>query len=337
MKFLDQAKIYIKAGNGGNGCASFRREKNIPFGGPDGGDGGDGGDVVFKAVKNLNTLIDFRYTQHFVAQNGQDGMKQQKYGKNGNDLVIKVPVGTQILSDDKKTIIKDMIVENEEFMIAKGGNGGWGNIHFKTSTNRAPRHANPGLEGQELWVWLRLKLIADAGFIGFPNAGKSTLLSVMTSAKPKIADYAFTTLHPGLGVVKYRDNEFVLADLPGLIEGASQGIGLGDRFLGHTERCKVLIHVIDASSDDVCNSYKIIRKELVNYNEVFSGNPLQDKPEIIVLNKADIVDEKDLKKKVSDLKKCSKKKDILCVSGATTDGVDKLKQTIFNYLSDIDE
>jgi len=335
MKFLDQVKIFIKAGNGGNGCASFRREKNIPFGGPDGGDGGNGANVIFKAVRNLNTLIDFRYTQHFMAENGQNGMKTQKYGHKGSDLIIKVPVGTEIITDNKKTVIKDMIIENEEFTIAQGGNGGWGNIHFKTSTNRAPRRANSGLEGDEMWLWLRLKLIADAGFIGLPNAGKSTLLSVMTSAKPKIADYPFTTLHPNLGVIKYRENEFVLADLPGLIEGASQGHGLGDRFLGHTERCEVLIHVIDISAEDIITPYLTVRKELTDYNEVFGGTPLQNKPEIIVINKCDLLTEAELKDKTSQLNKLfkkSEKRQIMPVSGATTAGIDDLKREILKYV-----
>ncbi|MDR2934015.1 MAG: GTPase ObgE [Rickettsiales bacterium] len=334
MKFLDQAKIYIKAGNGGNGCVSFRREKFIQFGGPNGGDGGKGGNIVFVAVRNLNTLIDFRYTQHFTAQNGQHGMGSDCYGKYGEDRIIKVPIGTQILSDDKQTILADMTKEGQQFIALKGGNGGWGNIHFKTSTNRAPRQANDGQPGPELWVWLRLKLIADAGFIGFPNAGKSTMLSIMTSAKPKIANYAFTTLHPGLGVCKYHDHEFVLADLPGLIEGASEGIGLGDRFLGHTERCKVLIHVIDGSSDDITKSYKTIRNELKNYNNVFGGTPLQDKPEIIVINKCDIVDANELKKQITKLKRTVKNHEILQVSGVTTIGIDELKKTIWKHVSE---
>ncbi len=333
MKFLDQAKIYIKAGNGGNGCVSFRREKFIPFGGPNGGDGGKGGNIVFKAVKNLNTLIDFRYTQHFVAQNGEHGMGSDCYGKYGEDLIIKVPVGTQILSDDKKTILKDMTTVDEEFIALKGGNGGWGNIHFKSSTNQAPRQANDGQIGPEMWVWLRLKLIADAGFVGFPNAGKSTLLSVMTSAKPKIANYAFTTLHPGLGVCKYKDHEFVLADLPGLIENASNGVGLGDRFLGHTERCKVLIHVIDGTTDDIVKSYDTIRKELENYNNVFGGVSLKDKSEIIVINKYDIIeDKKILTKQINKLQKITKNP-ILCVSGAICAGIDELKKIIWQYIN----
>jgi len=331
MKFLDQAKIYIKAGNGGNGCVSFRREKFIPFGGPNGGDGGKGGDIIFKAVRNLNTLIDFRYTQHFLAKNGQHGMGSDCYGKYGDDLIIKVPVGTQILTDDKKTILKDMTVESEEFTILKGGNGGWGNIHFKSSTNQAPRQANDGQIGPEMWVWLRLKLIADAGFIGFPNAGKSTLLSVMTSAKPKIANYAFTTLHPNLGVCKFQDHEFVLADLPGLIENASNGVGLGDRFLGHTERCKVLIHVIDGTTDNIVTSYKTIRQELENYNNVFKGTELKDKPEIIVINKCDILDMFTVNKQLKSLQKITKNP-ILKVSGVAHIGLDELKKIIWQYV-----
>jgi len=285
MKFLDEAKIYVRSGAGGPGCVSFRREKFIEFGGPDGGDGGRGGDVIVEAVDGLNTLIDFRYQQHFKAQRGQHGMGRQMSGKAGEPLVIRVPVGTQVLADDKETLIADITAVGQRFVLAKGGDGGYGNTHYKSSTNRAPRRADPGWPAEELWVWLRLKLIADAGLVGLPNAGKSTFLAAVTRAKPKIADYPFTTLHPNLGVVAQDDAEFVLADIPGLIEGAHEGAGLGDRFLGHIERCGVLLHLVDATQEDPVAAYHTIREELAAY-----GHGLDEKREILALNKVDAAD-----------------------------------------------
>jgi len=282
MKFLDQAKIYVKSGDGGPGCVSFRREKFIDMGGPDGGNGGKGGDIIFTAVKELNTLIDFRYAQHFRARNGDNGAGQMRSGRDGDDLLIRVPVGTQILDEDQETILLDMVEEGQTITFLKGGDGGFGNAHYKSSTNQAPRKFTPGWKGVERGVWLRLKLIADAGLIGMPNAGKSTFLAACTAAKPKIADYPFTTLQPNLGVVRAGDKEFVLADIPGLIEGAHEGHGLGDRFLGHVERTAVLLHLIDITQDDPWTSYKTIRKELKEY-----GHGLAEKPEIVALNKAD--------------------------------------------------
>jgi len=286
MKFLDQCKIYLKSGDGGRGAMSFRREKFIEFGGPDGGDGGKGGDIVLEAADNLNTLIDYRYRQHFRAQNGRGGAGANRTGANGRDLVLRVPVGTQILDDDKETVLADLTRPGQRIVLLRGGDGGFGNAHFKTSTNQAPRRADPGWPGRELWVWLRLKLIADAGLVGLPNAGKSTLLARLSHARPKIADYPFTTLHPQLGVVRIDDEtEFVLADLPGLIEGASDGAGLGTRFLGHVERCAVILHLIDGTEDDVVGAYRTIRRELADY-----GHGLADKPEVIGLNKIDAID-----------------------------------------------
>jgi GTP-binding protein len=286
MKFLDQCKIYLKSGDGGRGAMSFRREKFIEFGGPDGGDGGKGGDIAFVAADNLNTLIDYRYRQHFRAQNGRGGAGANRTGANGRDLVLRVPVGTQILHDDKETLLADLTRPDQRVVLLRGGDGGFGNSHYKSSTNQAPRRAGPGWPGQELWVWLRLKLIADAGLVGLPNAGKSTFLSRVTHARPKIADYPFTTLHPQLGVVRLDDDtEFVLADLPGLIEGASDGAGLGTRFLGHVERCAVILHLIDGTEDDVVGAYRTIRHELAGY-----GHGLADKPEIVGLNKIDAIE-----------------------------------------------
>src|ERR671920_590076 len=302
MKFLDQAKIYIRSGNGGGGAISFRREKFIEFGGPDGGDGGRGGDVWAECVEGLNTLIDYRYQQHFKAQRGEHGMGSNRTGANGNDVVLKVPVGTEILAEDGETLIADMTQVGQRVRLAKGGNGGFGNAHFTTSTNRAPRRANPGQEGEERWIWLRLKLIADAGLVGLPNAGKSTFLAAVSAAKPKIADYPFTTLHPQLGVVRADDREFVLADLPGLIEGAHEGTGLGDRFLGHTERCRVLLHLVDGTQEDPAAAYKTVRGELDAY-----GQGLEDKPEIVALTKADAMTPEAIKEQVAKLKKaCGK-------------------------------
>jgi len=282
MKFLDLAKVYIRSGAGGPGCVSFRREKNLEYGGPDGGDGGRGGDILVIAVDGLNTLIDFRYQQHFKAQNGEHGMGRQRHGRNGEDTILRVPAGTEILDEDQETLIADLGAIGDQVVLAQGGNGGFGNLHFKSSTNRAPRRANRGQPVVERTVWLRLKLIADAGLVGLPNAGKSTFLASVSNAQPKIADYPFTTLHPNLGVVGVDDGEFVLADIPGLIEGAHEGRGVGDRFLGHVERCAVLLHLIDGTSDDVLGDYRTIVGELAAY-----GQGLADKPRIIALNKAD--------------------------------------------------
>jgi len=303
MKFLDQAKIYVRSGAGGNGCVSFRREKFIEFGGPNGGNGGKGGDVVVLCVDNLNTLIDYRYQQHFFAKNGQPGMGRDRSGADGDDIVIKVPPGTEILAEDQETLLAELLNPGDRAVIAKGGNGGFGNAHFKTSTNRAPRHANPGQPGEELTIWLRLKLIADAGLIGLPNAGKSTFLSTVTAAKPKIADYPFTTLHPNLGVVRAGDVDFVLADIPGLIEGAHEGAGLGTRFLGHVERCAVLLHLVDATQDDVAEAYKTVRREIRAYSP-----ELAKRKELVALSKCDAVSPEDLERKSAELAKAARKK-----------------------------
>jgi GTPase len=316
MKFLDQAKIYIRSGDGGAGAVSFRREKFIEFGGPDGGDGGRGGDVWAEAVEGLNTLIDYRYQQHFKAGTGTHGMGRNRTGPGGADVTLKVPVGTQILAEDGETLIADLTEPGQRVLLARGGNGGFGNLQFTTSTNRAPRRANPGLEGEEKWIWLRLKLIADAGLVGLPNAGKSTFLATVTSAKPKIADYPFTTLHPGLGVVRIDEREFVLADIPGLIEGAHEGAGLGDRFLGHVERCRVLLHLVDGTGEHAGRDYKVIRKELAAY-----GHGLADKPEIVALSKADALDEATLKEQTARLKRAAKKTPLV-VSSAAGRGVE---------------
>jgi GTP-binding protein len=302
MKFLDEAKVYIASGAGGNGCVSFRREKFIEFGGPNGGDGGKGGNVVVEAVTGLNTLIDYRYQQHFKAQRGGNGMGKDRAGANGKDVLLKVPVGTQVYEEDGETLIADLTQVGERVTISKGGNGGFGNAHFKSSTNRAPRHANPGQPGEERTIRLRLKLIADAGLIGLPNAGKSTFLAAVSAAKPKIADYPFTTLHPQLGVVEVDGREFVLADLPGLIEGAHEGTGLGDRFLGHTERCRVLLHLVDGTAEDAGAAYKIVRDELEAY-----GQGLTEKPEIVALSKSDAMTPEAIKIQIATLKKACKK------------------------------
>ncbi|QGX98539.1 GTPase ObgE [Roseovarius faecimaris] len=285
MKFLDLAKVYIRSGSGGNGCISFRREKYIEYGGPDGGDGGTGGSVWAEVVDGLNTLIDFRYQQHFFAKNGQPGMGRQRTGKDGDDIILRVPVGTEILDEDQETVIADLTEVGERVLLAKGGNGGFGNLHFKTSTNQAPRRANPGQEGVERTIWLRLKLIADVGLLGLPNAGKSTFLAATSNARPKIADYPFTTLHPNLGVVGVDGVEFVVADIPGLIEGASEGRGLGDLFLGHVERCSVLLHLVDGTSETIAEDYQTILTEVEAY-----GGVLADKPRVTVLNKVDALE-----------------------------------------------
>src|SRR6516225_9688701 len=298
MKFLDEAKVYIRSGDGGNGCVSFRREKFIEFGGPNGGDGGKGGDVIAEAVYGLNTLIDYRYQQHFFGKNGGAGMGKDRHGANGADALLKVPVGTQIYEEDGETLLADLTERGQRAVLARGGNGGFGNAHFKSSTNRAPRRANPGQPGEERTIRLRLKLIADAGIVGLPNAGKSTFLAAVSAAKPKIADYPFTTLHPQLGVVELDGREFVLADLPGLIEGAHEGAGLGDRFLGHTERCRVLLHLVDGTGEDAGAAYKIVRTELEAY-----GQGLSDKPEIVALSKSDAMTQEATRMQTARLKK----------------------------------
>ncbi len=328
MKFLDQAKIYLRSGDGGAGAVSFRREKFIEFGGPDGGAGGRGGDVVVEAADNLNTLIDFRYQQHFRAERGHHGMGKDRSGAAGKTLVIKVPVGTQILAEDKETVLADLTKPGEHAVLAKGGDGGRGNAQFKSSTNRAPRHAEPGWPGEELWVWLRLKLIADVGLVGLPNAGKSTLLAAVSAAKPKIADYPFTTLHPQLGVVRVDESAFVLADIPGLIEGAHEGAGLGHRFLGHVERCGVLIHLVDVTHENVAEAYKTIRAELKAYSPLLAA-----KPEIVVLNKCDALGEAEIKAKARALKKVAKVEPRR-MSGVTGKGVREVMREAFKVMHD---
>ncbi len=322
MKFLDKAKISIKAGDGGNGAATFRREKYIEFGGPNGGDGGRGGDVVFVAVPNVNTLIDYRFKTHFAAQRGQNGMGKMRTGYSGETLVLPVPTGTVILSENEEIEYADLNVDGMEYLAARGGNGGWGNLHFKSPTNRAPRQANDGLPGESRTVVLRLKLIADIGLVGFPNAGKSTLLSAVTSARPKIANYPFTTLNPQLGVMYAHNREFVMVDLPGLIEGAHTGVGLGDRFLGHAERTKMILHVIDATEDDLVSRYAAIRSEMDSY-----GGGLLGKPEIVVINKIDAISDTELAEKLTAFKKSfgrKKKPEIVCISAAGRIGIDDL-------------
>lgn len=297
MKFLDQAKVYVRSGDGGAGCISFRREKYVAMGGPDGGDGGKGGDVVVECVNGLNTLIDYRFKQHFKAEIGLHGMGRNRNGHKGKDVVLKVPVGTQVLEDDNETVLVDMTEVGQTFRLCKGGNGGFGNTHFKSSTNQAPRHANPGQDGEERWIWLRLKLIADAGLVGLPNAGKSTFLASVSSAKPKIADYPFTTLHPNLGVVGIDGREFVMADIPGLIEGAHEGAGIGDRFLGHVERCRVLLHLIDATQEDYLEAYRVIRGELEAYDEGLGA-----KDEIVALTKIDALSDDEIADRIDQFK-----------------------------------
>jgi GTP-binding protein len=317
MKFLDLAKVYIRSGDGGAGAVSFRREKFIEFGGPDGGDGGKGGDVWVECAADLNTLIDYRYRQHFKAKTGGHGMGKNRTGAGGADVVLKVPPGTQVLDEDQSTVLADLTTPGERALLAKGGNGGFGNTHFKSSTNRAPRRANPGQAGEEMWVWLRLKLIADAGLVGLPNAGKSTFLAAVSAARPKIAPYPFTTLNPSLGVVRAGDVDFVLADLPGLIEGAHEGAGLGDRFLGHIERCRVLLHLVDATAEDVAGAYRAIRRELKAY-----GAGLEKKKEIVALSKADALDEATLAERAEALRKAARKKPLV-LSAVSGQGVEE--------------
>jgi GTP-binding protein len=318
MKFLDQAKVYVRAGDGGNGCVAFRREKFIEHGGPWGGDGGRGGDVVVECVQSLNTLIDFRYQQHFRAGKGQHGMGSNRTGARGDDVVMRVPPGTQIMAEDNATLLADVTTPGERIVLLKGGNGGFGNARFKSSTNRTPRHANPGEPGREMWVWLRLKLIADAGIVGLPNAGKSTFLAAVTAARPKIADYPFTTLHPNLGVVRAGETDYVLADIPGLIEGAHEGAGLGTRFLGHIERCRVLLHLVDVNDEDVAAAYRSVRSELKAY-----GADLARKQEIVALSKCDSVTPELAAERAKLLQKAARKKPLL-VSAVSRQGVEEV-------------
>ena len=323
MKFLDQAKIFIKSGDGGNGCVGFRREKHVEFGGPDGGDGGRGGSVEIHCVDNLNTLIDFRYRQHYKAERGKDGMGKNRSGPQGKSAIIKVPVGTQVLNEEKETLIADLTKAGQQIIIAKGGDGGRGNARFKTSTNQAPRHAGPGWPGEEFWVWLRLKMIADAGLIGLPNAGKSTFLAAVTRAHPKIGDYPFTTIHPNLGVLRRQHEELVLADIPGLIEGASDGIGLGIQFLGHVERCPVLLHLIDGLEEDPLSAYKTVRREIKAY-----GEGLADKSEIVALNKCDALPSEDAEKKREALERMTGQT-VTSISAIAGEGMDSLVNQLF--------
>ena len=325
MKFLDQAKIYIKAGNGGSGSASFRREKFVEYGGPDGGDGGDGGSIIVQSDRNLNTLIDFRYAQHFKAQHGKSGSKRNKTGANGGDLILKVPLGTQIYEEDNNTLIYDFTKNKEKYLVASGGKGGLGNTRFKSSTNRAPRKKTNGKLGEEFWIWLQLKVIADIGIIGKPNAGKSSLLAALTRAKPKIANYPFTTINPNLGVSYYGGKEITLADIPGLVEGAHKGVGLGDKFLRHIERCKILLHLIDLSEDDLLNSYKKIKSELSNYDK-----DLLKKKEIIFFNKSDLLDDNKINEKLKEFKKKIKTK-YEVVSVYSNKDIQKIKKLLIKY------
>lgn len=333
MKFLDKAKIHIKAGDGGNGAASFRREKYIEYGGPNGGDGGRGGDVIFRAVPNVNTLIDYRFKTHFAAERGQNGMGKMRTGFSGEDLILPVPTGTVILSENEEIEYADLNTDGMEYLAVRGGNGGWGNLHFKSPTNRAPKQANDGLPGEERTVVLRLKLIADIGLVGFPNAGKSTLLSAVTSARPKIANYAFTTLNPQLGVMYAHNREFVMVDLPGLIEGAHTGVGLGDRFLGHAERTKMILHIIDGTEEDWAARYAAIRHEMDSY-----GGGLINKPEMVVINKIDAIDDGVLAERMAAFKKSfgrKKKPEIITISAAGRQGIDTLISQIEKKMMDV--
>jgi GTP-binding protein len=326
MKFLDQAKIFVKSGDGGAGAVSFRREKHVEFGGPDGGDGGRGGDVIIECVDNLNTLIDYRYQQHFKAAKGDHGQGRNCTGGKGADVVLKVPVGTQILAEDKETVLADMTRAGTRVVLMRGGDGGFGNLHYKTSTNQAPRRGDVGWPGQEQWIWLKLKMIADAGLVGLPNAGKSTFLAAVTRARPKIAAYPFTTLHPNLGVVYLSGDEFVLADIPGLIEGAHEGAGIGDRFLGHIERCRVLLHLIDGTADDVAESYRVVRGELAAY-----GGGLDEKPEVVALNKCDSMVAEEIKDKLEALEQACGHK-VFPLSGVAGIGLKDILGELFAHI-----
>ncbi len=328
MKFLDEAKIYVKSGDGGAGCMSFRREKYVEFGGPNGGDGGRGGDVVIEAVADLNTLIDFRYRQHFKARRGSHGQGRDKTGAAGQSLTIKVPVGTQILDEDKHTLVADLTEVGQRALVARGGDGGFGNAHYKSATNRAPRRADPGWPGEERWLWLRVKLIADAGVVGLPIAGKSTFLAAVSRARPKIADYPFTTLHPNLGVVTVDDEGFVMADIPGLIEGAHKGAGLGDRFLGHIERCRVLLHLVDGVQEDVAAAYRCVRDELEAY-----GQGLPDKPELVALNKVDALTAEAAEAKARELARACGQ-EIASISGVSGAGVQEVLRTLLQRIQE---
>ena len=330
MKFLDETKIFVKSGDGGDGCVSFRREKNVAMGGPDGGDGGRGGDVVLEGSGSLNTLIDFRYKQHIKGGRGGHGMGKNRTGSKGKSVTVKIPVGTQALEEDRKTLVADITEAGQQVVIARGGDGGFGNTHFKSATNQAPRRANPGYPGTEFWLWLRLKLIADAGLVGLPNAGKSTLLAAVSRAHPKIGDYPFTTVHPNLGVVYIGDrtggDEFVLADLPGLIEGANEGAGLGTRFLGHVERCRVLVHLIDGTLDDVAGAYQTVRREVEAY-----GAGLAEKPELVALNKADALSDEDKAEK-QELLALASGAEVAVISGISGDGLQTLMAVLFGVI-----
>jgi len=326
VKFLDEAKIYVKSGDGGSGCMSFRREKFVEFGGPNGGDGGRGGDVVIEAAADLNTLIDFRYRQHFKASRGSHGQGRDKTGAAGQPLTIKVPVGTQVLDEDKHSLVADLTQVGQRALIARGGDAGFGNAHYKSATNRAPRRADPGWPGEERWLWLRLKLIADAGLVGLPNAGKSTFLAAVSKARPKIADYPFTTLHPNLGVATVDEEAFVIADIPGLIEGAHQGAGLGDRFLGHIERCRVLLHLIDGTQEDVAAAYRSVRGELEAYDQT-----LAKKPELVALNKIDALTAEEAEAKTQDLAQAAGQK-VAAISGVSGAGVQEILRALLQRI-----
>jgi len=327
MKFLDQSRVFIRSGDGGAGCISFHREKYIQLGGPDGGDGGRGGDVWIEAVNGLNTLIDFRYRQHFKAKTGVHGMGRNRNGAKGDDIIMKVPVGTQIFEEDNETLIADITFEGQRYLVAKGGNGGFGNAHFKTSVNQAPRRANPGQEGEERWIWLRLKLIADAGLVGLPNAGKSTFLASVTAAKPKIAAYPFTTLHPNLGVARIDEREFVIADIPGLIEGAHEGVGIGDRFLGHVERTRILLHLVSGTEDDVALAYNTVKNELHSY-----GHGLEDKLELVALTKVDALDDDERREKRAILAKACGQQPLL-LSAVSREGVEDVLRRLMDAVT----
>ncbi len=326
MHFIDEVKIYVKGGDGGNGCMSFRRESNVPMGGPDGGDGGRGGSVILECIEGLNTLIDFRYKQHFRARNGEHGKGRNKSGESREDIIIKVPQGTQVFLEDGETLLTDLTTPGQTILLAKGGDGGFGNANFKSSVNRAPKRTIPGWPGEELWVWLKLKLLSDVGLVGLPNAGKSSFLARTTHAKPKIADYPFTTLKPQLGVVKIDDNEFVMADIPGLIEGAHHGTGLGHRFLKHIERCSVILHLIDITSENIEESYNTVRNELSEYSEL-----LKNKVEIVALNKCDALTKEEVSKKIKKLKKATDK-DVYAISAVTGEGVETVLRELYKEI-----